>query len=134
MKTCTSSNKTASKCKNNWCVQVQLTCKPCNPTFRTSKADLCTDAWKWDKTTPKTEWTSRLYLFSQLGPSGLHFPSSFLSHSFGTDICHIELEPSMVLVAWNDLEVDDENIPDEGYIPIRTLPGMTSTLGHGVLG
>ena len=51
-KTCTSNNKNASKCKNHWCTQVQMTCKPLQSHF----LDLCCKSlksrllkWPWQR-------------------------------------------------------------------------------------
>ena len=51
-KTCTSNNKIQADVTTTDAVKFKWLANSCNPAFRTSKADLCTDAWKWDKTTP----------------------------------------------------------------------------------
>ena len=50
-KTCTSNNTIQADATTSDAVKFKCLANSCNPTFRTSKADLFTDTWKWDKTT-----------------------------------------------------------------------------------
>ena len=127
MKTCTSSNKTTSKCKNNWCIQVQLTCKPLQSHFSSFKSWSLHRRLKVRQNYTQNRVKLEVIPILSAGPFrsalSIIFPQPQFRHWHMPHWAGAFYGPGGM--KWSGSR--RWKYPWWGYIPIRTLPGMTST-------